>query len=263
MNFQTIEVTREGAFACVILNRPEVRNAFNDIAIAELIGAFRALGADEGTRVITLSARGPAFSAGGDLNWMHKMAGYSHAENLADAGQLASMLHTIEQCPKPVVAKVQGDCYGGGVGLISVCDIVIAAETACFCLPEVKLGLIPATISPYVIRAMGASAARRYFLTAERFSAQEARRIGLVHEAVVDSKMDAAVDGIVAALSAGGAHALQETKRLVRDMAGAPITEDLIADTVNRIADIRAGEEGREGVKAFLEKRKPSWSISE
>jgi len=259
MHFQTIEVTRDGMLANVVLNRPEVRNAFNDTAIAEIIGAFRALGADDTIRAIVLAARGPAFSAGGDLNWMRRMAGYSHAENLADAGQLADMLRTIDRCPKPVIAKVQGDCYAGGMGLVAVCDVAVAVESACFCLSEVKLGLIPATISPYVMRATGFGAARRYFLTAERFSAREAQRIGLVHEVVADDALDAAVDGIAAALMSAGPHAVREAKRLVRDIAGAPISDDLIADSVNRIADIRASEEGREGVLAFLEKRKPGW----
>jgi len=259
MNFQTIEVTREGTLGSILLNRPEVRNAFNETAIAEIIGAFRAFGADDTIRAIVLAARGPAFSAGGDLNWMRKMAAYSHAENLADAGQLADMLRTIDRCPKPVIAKVQGDCYAGGMGLVAVCDVAVAAESAHFCLSEVKLGLIPATISPYVIRAIGASAARRYFLTAERFSAQEAQRIGLVHEVMAADRLDAAIDNIVAALASAGPHAVKEAKRLVREIAGAPISDDLIADTVNRIADIRASDEGREGVQAFLEKRKPAW----
>ena len=259
MNFQTIEVTREGTLGSILLNRPEVRNAFNETAIAEIIGAFRAIGADAPLRAIVLAARGPAFSAGGDLNWMRKMAAYSHAENLADAGQLADMLRTIDRCPKPVIAKVQGDCYAGGMGLVAVCDVAVAAESAHFCLSEVKLGLIPATISPYVIRAIGASAARRYFLTAERFSAQEAQRIGLVHEVMAADRLDAAIDNIVAALASAGPHAVKEAKRLVREIAGAPISDDLIADTVNRIADIRASDEGREGVQAFLEKRKPAW----
>lgn len=259
MNFQTIEVTRDGMLAAVVLNRPEVRNAFNDTAIAEIIGAFRALGADDTIRAIVLAARGPAFSAGGDLNWMRRMAAYSHAENLADAGQLADMLRTIDRCPKPVIAKVQGDCYAGGIGLVAVCDVAVAAESACFCLSEVKLGLIPATISPYVVRAAGFGAVRRYFLTAERFSAQEAQRMGLVHEVVAADALDAAVDRIAAALMSAGPQAARAAKRLVRDMAGAPLTDEVIADTVNRIADIRASEEGREGVQAFLEKRKPAW----
>jgi methylglutaconyl-CoA hydratase len=259
MNFQTLEVTRNGFVANVILNRPDVRNAFNETAIAEIIGAFRALGSEEGVRVIVLAARGPAFCAGADLNWMKKMAAYTRNENLADAAQLAEMLRTIYSCPKPVVAKVQGDCYAGGMGLVAACDIAVAADTANFCLSEVKLGLIPATISPYVIKAMGENAARRYFLTAERFAAQEAKRIGLVHEVVPADALDGKVEEIINALVSASPHAVKEAKRLVHDVADAELSDDLVSDTVERIADIRASDEGREGVRSFLEKRKPSW----
>ncbi|MDB5761400.1 MAG: enoyl-CoA hydratase/isomerase family protein [Herminiimonas sp.] len=259
MRFATLEIRMRQASASVILNRPDVRNAFNETAIAEITQAFRELGADNSVRAIVLAARGPAFCAGADLNWMKKMADYTHAENLADAAQLAGMLRTIYLCPKPVVAKVQGDCYAGGMGLVAASDIAIAAETANFCLSEVKLGLIPATISPYVIGAMGERAARRYFLTAERFSAREAHRIGFVHDVAEPDALDAAVDGIVDALLAAGPHAVTEAKRLVRDVSGKPLTDALVDDTVARIADIRASEEGREGVRSFLEKRKPGW----
>jgi methylglutaconyl-CoA hydratase len=260
MSYQTLEVQSNGSIATVILNRPDVRNAFNETAIAEITRAFRELGSVAGVRAIILAARGPAFCAGADLNWMKKMAGYTRAENRADAAQLAEMLRVIYACPKPVVAKVQGDCYAGGMGLVAACDIAVAGEKANFCLSEVKLGLIPATISPYVIKAMGENAARRYFLTAERFSAQEAKRIGFVHEVVGDEALDSTVDGIVKALVANSPNAVREAKRLVRDVAGAPVSDTLIADTAERIADIRASEEGREGVKSFLEKRKPTWS---
>ncbi len=259
VNFQTLEVTRQGYVGSVILNRPDVRNAFNETAIAEIIGAFRALGAEDGIRAIVLAARGPAFCAGADLNWMKKMAGYTRAENLADAAQLAEMLRTIHRCPKPVVARVQGDCYAGGMGLVAACDIAVAAETVNFCLSEVKLGLIPATISPYVIRALGENAARRYFLTAERFSAQEAMRIGFVHEVTAVDALDEKITQIVNALVVASPHAVKEAKRLVHDVAGMALNDDLVGDTVERIADIRASDEGREGVKSFLEKRKPSW----
>jgi methylglutaconyl-CoA hydratase len=260
MSYQTLEVQSNDSVATLILNRPDVRNAFNETAIAEITQAFRELGAEAGVRAIVLAARGPAFCAGADLNWMKKMAGYTRAENRADAAQLAEMLRVIHACPKPVVAKVQGDCYAGGMGLVAACDIAVAGEKANFCLSEVKLGLIPATISPYVIKAMGENAARRYFLTAERFSAQEAKRIGFVHEVVGDEALDSTVDGIVKALVANSPNAVREAKRLVRDVAGAPVSDTLIADTAERIADIRASEEGREGVKSFLEKRKPTWS---
>ena len=259
MSYSTLEVTSEHRVGTVTLNRPDVRNAFNETAIAEITQAFRELGADDSIRAIILAARGPAFCAGADLNWMKKMAGYTHDENRADAAQLAEMLRVIYDCPKPVVAKVQGDCYAGGMGLVAACDIAIAAEKANFCLSEVRLGLIPATISPYVIKAMGENAARRYFLTAERFSAQEAYRVGFVHQVVADDALDAAVDEIVSALAGNSPNAVREAKRLVRDVAGVPVTDALVADTVDRIADIRASDEGREGVKSFLEKRKPGW----
>ncbi|MDB5770168.1 MAG: enoyl-CoA hydratase/isomerase family protein [Burkholderia sp.] len=259
MSYSTLEVTSEHRVGTVTLNRPDVRNAFNETAIAEITQAFRELGADDSIRAIILAARGPAFCAGADLNWMKKMAGYTHDENRADAAQLGEMLRVIHDCPKPVVAKVQGDCYAGGMGLVAACDIAIAAEKANFCLSEVRLGLIPATISPYVIKAMGENAARRYFLTAERFSAQEAYRVGFVHQVVADDALDAAVDEIVSALAGNSPNAVREAKRLVRDVAGVPVTDALVADTVDRIADIRASDEGREGVKSFLEKRKPGW----
>ena len=257
---QTVEITREGYVATVVLNRPDVRNAFNEVTIAEITQAFRDLGGDSGIRAIVLAASGPAFCAGADLSWMQKMAGYTHEENREDAMQLAEMLRTIHICPKPVVAKIQGDCYAGGMGLATACDIAVAAETANFCLSEARIGLIPATISPYVIGAMGRNAARRYFLTAERFSADEAHRIGLVHAVVRMDELDATVRDIVTALVNNSPNAVKEAKRLVRDVADTPLTDALIADTARRIADIRVSDEGREGLRAFLEKRKPGWS---
>lgn len=245
--------------ATVTMNRPEVRNAFNETTIAELTQAFRDLGKDERIRVIVLAANGPAFCAGADLNWMKKMADYTHEENLADAGQLAEMLRVIYTCPQPVVAKIQGDCYAGGMGLAAACDMAVAVDTAYFCLSEVRLGLIPATISPYVIKAMGESAARRYFLTAERFSAADALRMGFVQEAVAADQLDAKVAEIVKALAGNSPNAVKQAKQLVQDVSGREITPELIAGTVAGIAQIRASDEGREGVRSFLEKRKPSW----
>ena len=259
MDYQTLEIRQEQAVATVWLNRPDVRNAFNETSIAELTQAFRGLDADSSVRAVVLAARGVAFCAGADLNWMKKMAGYSREENLEDAAGLAAMLRAINDCGKPVVARVQGDCYAGGMGLATACDIVVAAETANFCLSEVKLGLIPATISPYVIRAMGAQAARRYFITAERFSAAAAQRMGLVHECVPADGLDDAVGALLKALLAASPDAVSAAKRLVNDVAGQPLTDALVQDTVVRIADIRASEQGREGVRSFLEKRKPSW----
>lgn len=259
MEYQTLTVSIDDKVAAVTLNRPDLRNAFNEHAIAELALAFDELGRHDGVRAIVLAANGPAFCAGADLNWMKKMAGYSHSENQQDAARLADMLRTIYLCPKPVVAKVQGDCYAGGMGLVAACDIVVASELAHFCLSEVKLGLIPATISPYVIKAMGEQAARRYFLTAERFDAIEARRIGFAHEVVALDALDATVAGIVKSLVTNSPNAVREAKKLVREVVGQPVDDALLADTANRIAEIRASMEGREGVASFLEKRKPTW----
>jgi len=259
MDYETLEITVAGKVATVTLNRPALRNAFNETAIADLAMAFDELSQDGNVRAIVLAANGPAFCAGADLNWMKKMAGYTPAENEADALRLADMLRTIYFSPKPVVAKVQGDCYAGGMGLVAACDIVVVADGVNFCLSEVKLGLIPATISPYVIKAMGEQAARRYFLTAERFDAQAARRLGLAHEVVPLEQLDASVGAIVTALAANSPNAVREAKKLVRDIAGVPIDDVLLADTAERIAAIRASSEGREGVASFLEKRKPSW----
>lgn len=259
MTYDTLTIERAGHLATVTLNRPDVRNAFNEATIAELTQAFSALGADASVRAIVLAANGPAFCAGADLNWMKKMAGYTHAENHADALQLATMLRTIYECPQPVVARVQGDCYAGGMGLVAACDIVVAVDEAQFCLSEVKLGLIPATIAPYVIKAMGEQAARRYFLTAERFTAATALHIGFAHEVVAGAALDAKVAEIVQALVNNSPAAVRQAKTLVRDVAGCPVDDTLVDDTAARIATIRASEQGREGVASFLEKRKPAW----
>jgi methylglutaconyl-CoA hydratase len=254
-----IEVARDGAVAGVFLNRPEVRNAFNDAVITELTQTFAQLGADPDLRVIVLGGHGKAFCAGADLSWMRDMAGYTWEQNRADAQRLADMLWTLYSCPVPVVGRIHGDCYAGGLGLAAVCDVVVAAEEAHFCLSEAKLGLLPATIGPYVIRALGEQAARRYFITAERFSAAEARRLGLVHEVATASELDARVSAIVGAIITNGPAATQACKALVRDLAGAPLTPELRAETARRIADIRASDEGREGVQAFLNKRAAAW----
>lgn len=245
--------------ATVTLDRPEVRNAFNDELIAELTAAVRNLGEREDVRCIVLAASGSAFCAGADLNWMKRMAGFGRHENLADAGALAQMLHVLYTCPKPTLAKVQGDAYAGGMGLVAACDIAVVAENAHFCLSEVKLGLIPATISPYVVRAMGARAAHRYFLTAERFDAKEALRIGFVHELAPLEALDEKVGVIAQALAHAGPQAVKACKRLLHDVAGREITPELVAMTVEGIASIRASHEGREGIRSFLEKSKPSW----
>lgn len=253
--------TIEGHVATLTLSRPDVRNAFNDEVIAELTQAFTDIGNNADVRCVVLAAEGPAFCAGADLNWMRRMADYTRAENIADAGKLAEMLRVIYTCPKPTVARVQGDVYAGGMGLVAACDMAVAVDTAGFCLSEVKLGLIPATISPYVIRAMGARAAHRYFLTAERFGALEALRIGFVHEVVALDQLDAKVDDIVKALVSASPNAVRACKQLVQDVAQQQIDAQLIAATVEGIADIRASAEGREGVQSFLQKRKPGWLV--
>ena len=208
----------QSAVARITLSRPEVRNAFNDEVIAQLTQVFTEVGQRDDVRVVVLAAQGPAFCAGADLHWMRRMADYTRDENLADAGALATMLRTIYECPQPTIARVQGDVYAGGMGLVAACDMAVAVDTAGFCLSEVKLGLIPATISPYVIRAMGARAAHRYFLTAERFSAAEAHRIGLVHEVVAADGLDAKVDELTAGLVNAGPAAVKACKRLVQDV---------------------------------------------
>ena len=248
-----------GPVAQVTLSRPEVRNAFNDEVIAELTTAFTELGQNKEVRAIVLAASGPAFCAGADLNWMRRMADYTHAENLADAAQLAEMLRVIYTCSKPTVARIQGDVYAGGMGLVAACDMAVSVDTAHYCLSEVKLGLYPATISPYVIRAMGARAAHRYFLTAERFDAVEALRIGFVHTVVSAEQLDAKVNEMTQALVSASPNAVQSCKTLLHDVAGQDIDAALIAQTVGGIATIRASAEGKEGVQSFLQKRKPAW----
>jgi methylglutaconyl-CoA hydratase len=245
--------------ATVTLNRPEVRNAFNDEVILEMVRAFTELGARPDVRCIVLAANGPAFCAGADLNWMRSMADYTRAQNHDDAGQLARMMQVLYECPKPTIAKVQGDAYAGGTGLVAACDMAVSVDTAQYCLSEVKLGLLPATISPYVIRAMGARAAHRYFLTAERFDAAEALRIGFIHEVVKADALDAKVAELAQALVNAGPEAMRLCKKLVQDVAGQPITPALVKMTVEAIADVRVSPEGREGVQSFLQKRKPNW----
>ena len=257
----TLDIRREGAVARVYLNRPDVRNAFNDGVIAELRSCFAELGADDSLRAIVLGGHGKAFCAGADLNWMRAMAGYSWGENHADAQALAEMLWTVYSCPVPVVGRIHGDCYAGGVGLAAVCDVLVASDSVNFCLSEARLGLLPATISPYVIRAMGEAAARRYFITAERFDARRAHALGMVQEVCAAEALDATVDQLVAALVANGPMATRACKRLVQDVAGRAIDADLREETARRIADIRASGEGREGLQSFLGKRSPSWLL--
>ena len=248
-----------GKVATVTLNRPDVRNAFNDEVIAEMTTAFDRLGVRDDVRCIVLAANGTAFCAGADLNWMRSMADYTREQNLADAGRLAAMMHAVYACPKPTIARIQGDVYAGGTGLVAACDIAISSDAAHYCLSETRLGLVPSTISPYVIRAMGARAAHRYFLTAERFSAAEAWRMGFVHELVTAEELDAKVAGVAQALVHAGPQAVKLCKKLVQNVAGQDITPALIQMTVESIADVRVSPEGREGLQSFLQKRKPNW----
>ncbi|CAB3788907.1 enoyl-CoA hydratase/isomerase family protein [Pararobbsia alpina] len=256
-------VARNAVIATVTLNRPALRNAFDDIAIVELTGAFRALSEDPQVRVVVLAAQGPAFCAGADLGYMQRMAGFSDAQNRADAMGLATMLNTIYSCSKPVIARVQGDAYAGGMGLVAAADIAIAAEGAQFCLSEARLGLLPATIAPYVIRAIGERAARRYFVSAERFDAAEALRLGLVHQLCPAETLDAVVDTIARAIAANGPQAVVECKQLVREIGGRAIDTDLLFDTAERIARVRGSDEGKAGIASFLGKYSPPWTAGE
>ena len=247
--------------ATVTLNRPDVRNAFNDEVIVEMTTAFDTLGARADVRCIVLAANGTAFCAGADLNWMRSMAGYTREQNLADAGRLAAMMHAVYACPKPTIARIQGDVYAGGTGLVAACDIAISSDAVHYCLSETRLGLVPSTISPYVIRAMGARAAHRYFLTAERFTAAEAWRIGYVHEVVTAAELDGKVAEVAQALVNAGPEAVKLCKKLVQDVAGHDITPALIQMTIESIADVRVSPEGREGLQSCLQKRKPNWLV--
>ena len=259
MKYETLEVAELNAVAIVWMNRPEMRNAFNETMIAELTAAFVALDKKPAVRAVVLAGRGPAFCAGADLNWMKRMAGFTFEENRRDAMGLAGMLHALHALSKPTLARVHGPAFAGGIGLLAACDIAVASQDAEFCLSEVKLGLTPATISPYVIAAMGERAAQRYFLTAERFSAAEAYRIGLVQELTLPGELDARINGLLGDLVTAGPASLAATKDLIRAVGRRPLDPRLIEDTATRIAKARASDEGREGVRSFLEKRKPAW----
>ncbi|MEO8848439.1 MAG: enoyl-CoA hydratase/isomerase family protein [Casimicrobiaceae bacterium] len=256
----TLDLRVEVGVAHLALARPDVHNAFDDATIAELTGALRTLDTDADVRVVVLAGQGASFCAGADLGWMRRMAQYNQTENLVDAKALAAMLEALATLTKPVIARVHGAAFGGGVGLVACCDIAIGTPRATFALSEVRLGLIPATISPYVVRAIGARAAQRYFLSGERFGADEARRIGLLHEVVAEDALDARVAAVVDALLRAGPCAQAAAKDLLRMVANAPIDAALIADTAQRIANVRASAEGHEGVAAFLEKRTPAWA---
>ena len=254
-----LEVTKHGGVARVTLNRPELRNAFDDELIKKLRGAFEDVSKDPSVRVMILAGNGPAFCAGADLNWMKRMAGYGYDENLADAKALAQMLATLDRLPKPTIARVHGPVFAGGTGLVAACDIAVGTPEAKFCLSEAKLGLSPATISPYVLRAMGEREARRYFLTAEVFDAAEAFRIGMLALLVPGDQLDANVDSLVKHLLAGGPEAHTKIKALIRAVAGRRPDDALVAETAKHIAEIRGSPEGKEGIASFLEKRKAAW----
>jgi methylglutaconyl-CoA hydratase len=252
-------VEKRDQVAFVTLNRPQIRNAFDEALIADLSRAFAELDADTSVRAVVLGGAGTAFCAGADLNWMKRMAGYGYEQNLADARALAAMLKTLDRMAKPTVARVHGPAFAGGVGLVAACDIAIGTPEAKFCLSEAKLGLSPATISPYVVRAMGERAARRYFLSAEVFDANEAYRVGLLSMVSASENLDAEIGKILGHLTAGGPGALGKIKDLIRRVSSGGVDDAMIDDTAQRIAGIRVSPEGKEGIASFLEKRKPSW----
>ena len=254
-----LKVETSGGVARVTLDRPEIRNAFDDALIAALTKALRALDTDDQVRAVVLAGNGPAFCAGGDLNWMKRMAGYGYEQNLQDAQALADLMKTIDRMRKPTIARVHGPAYAGGVGLVAACDIAVGVPEAKFCLSEAKIGLSPATISPYVVRAMGERMARRYFLSAEVFDGIEAHRIGLLSHVSPSEKLDGEIDEILQHLVQGGPQALDKIKDLIRTVSSGPISDPMIEDTAQRIAEIRVSPEGREGIAAFLDKRKPAW----
>jgi len=261
MNEQSVRQTIDArGVATLTLNRPEVHNAFDDHLIAELTHKLRGLDHNASVRAVVLAAEGKSFSAGADLNWMKRVAHYSEAENIRDAVALASLMRALNGLTKPTIGRVQGAAFGGGVGLVACCDIALADSAAVFSLSEVRLGLIPAVISPYVIGAIGERNARRYFLTAERFDAQEALRIGLVHGVASDGGLDAAVSRVLDELLKGGPKAIAAAKDLIAHVAGHPIDQVLAEETASRIAQIRVSPEGQEGIAAFLDKRPASWT---
>ena len=245
----------------VTLNRADVHNAFDDVLIKDLTNAIQAFEQDDSVRVICLRSTGKSFSAGADLNWMKRMAGYSWQQNYQDSLGLATLMQTLASTTKPTIGVIQGAAFGGGVGLVACCDIALASDKASFCLSEVKLGLIPAVISPYVIAAIGERAAKRYFVTAERFNADTALRLGLVHELFEAEQLESEAEKIIDAILANGPVAVYEAKKLIAKVANQPIEEEIIRFTAQKISDIRASAEGKEGVTAFLEKRSPNWDV--
>ena len=257
--FTTLEIELHGPVATIWMNRPDLHNAFDEILIAELTAACIALDDDADVRIVVLAGRGKSFSAGADLNWMKRAANNGLDDNLNDARALAHMLRTLAEINKPTIARVQGAALGGGMGLAAACDIAVASTKAVFATSEVRFGIIPSAISPYVLRAIGARQAYRYFQSAERIDAVRAREIGLVHETVEPETLDAKVREVAAALLQGGPNAQAAAKDLIRTVDGQPVNDTLVEDTAHRIAHLRATPEAREGIGAFLEKRSPDW----
>ena len=255
----TLEVEIRNHVGIVWFNRPEIRNALNPVVLKEMVATLKALEKDKAVRVIVIGGRGPAFCAGADLNWMKQAANFTKAQNAKDAQGLADALWTLYSLKKPTVARVHGPAYAGGTGFVSACDIAVASTDATFCLSETRLGLTPSTISPYVLRAMGERAASRYFLTAERFDAAEAYRIGMVQEIAPPEELDGTVNEILGHLVQAGPRALAETKKLIQLVGGTKITPAVRTATGKHIAETRASAEGKEGIASFLEKRKPRW----
>lgn len=255
-----LEIERRGAAAWFWLNRPEVRNALNAEMQELLEKNLKQAEGDPSIRVVVIAGKGQAFSAGGDLSRMEQAAKMTQVRNRKEAGRFAALLYRLHTFSKPTVARVHGAAFAGGMGLVAACDLVVAAEEAEFCLPEVRIGLVPAMISPYIARALGEPQTRRYMLTGERLPAPEAQRLGFVHECVPTSELDAAVEKIVGALAKAGPQALARAKKLLARIAAVPLGPKLGAETAALLAEVRAGAEAREGIRAFLEKRKPGWS---
>jgi methylglutaconyl-CoA hydratase len=260
MSEPSVLITKDArGVATITINRPQVRNAIADNVIRLLTDAFKTVGADGETRIVVLTGSGVAFSAGADLDWMRRMAALGEAENFASAKTISAMLRALNELAKPTIARINGAAYAAGIGLVAACDIAVASEEAVFSISEVRIGLVPSTISPYVVAAIGAKAARHYFLTGEPFSAAEACRLGLVHKVVPRAGLDEAIERVISDLLAGGPQSQSRTKRLIAGIADRPVDDALEAFTARSIAEARASPEGREGIQAFLEKRRPAW----
>jgi methylglutaconyl-CoA hydratase len=260
MSEPSVLITKDArGVATITINRPQVRNAIDDNVIRLLTDAFKTVGADGETRIVVLTGSGVAFSAGADLDWMRRMAALGEAENFASAKTISAMLRALNELAKPTIARINGAAYAAGIGLVAACDIAVASEEAVFSISEVRIGLVPSTISPYVVAAIGAKAARHYFLTGEPFSAAEACRLGLVHKVVPRAGLDEAIERVISDLLAGGPQSQSRTKRLIAGIADRPVDDALEAFTARSIAEARASPEGREGIQAFLEKRRPAW----